>query len=176
MNETKERPIIFSGPMVRAILDGRKTQTRRIVNPQPCEGWMPHSYCELHLMNGGEFVLSGGAPIVVGWGVANETGEDGRVCPYGGPGDRLWVRRPKDFMPRWASRLTLEITDVRVERLQDITEEDAKSEGATRKDCGDFGMETWTSAFRNLWIDINGRDSWNANPWVWVIDFKTVPR
>jgi len=184
----KERPILFSGPMVRAILEGRKTQTRRVVKPQP--GCDPRD--DEHL-------------------------DMGR-CPYGQPGDRLWVReawhtderdleyarakhedamsdspiyyradpendnagctwRPSIHMPRWASRITLEITRVRVERLQEISEKDAIAEGADPYlhpvHPGREGLRH-VDGFRSLWESINGPGSWDANPWVWVIEFKRV--
>jgi hypothetical protein len=172
----KERPILFSGPMVRAILDGRKTQTRRVVK-------LRNDSC--------------GDPIMP---------NDPRMpCPFGGPGDRLWVKethgpsaggmvyradggtacpdggkwRPSIFMPRWASRITLEVTGVRVERLQDISQADAMAEGVTQgvyrgltgsivATCEDQVVE----GYRELWQSINGPGSWDANPWVWVVEFK----
>ena len=198
----KERPILFSAPMVRAILEGRKTQTRRIVKPQPYPWKM-----EIH--RGELFVLDGGwRPFC--------------KVPFGCPGDRLWVRetwamegtdgssnlplqyradrndwlevskwKPSIFMPRWASRITLEIESVRVERLQEISAEDAIAEG-TRIEKGsgliggeDCYMMTTNSgymrgplgaieAYKDLWQSINGKGSWNLNPWVWVIQFKRV--
>lgn len=197
----KEKPILFSAPMVRAILDGRKSQTRRIVKPQP--QWRL-----------GYMAVDGGA---IQCGVDYPDGADDFVrCPYGRTGDRLWVRetfwlrnhgntfrglgidykaggnkhipkpakvgrlccwRPSIHMPRWASRITLEITGVRVERLNDISEEDAEAEGATSQDrhfrCGNelFGCR---SGFAILWSKINGPDSWDANPWVWVVEFKRL--
>lgn len=210
----KSRPILFSAPMVRALLAGTKTQTRRIVKPQP----MPDV----------EFVREH-EPDVYGHGAFCAFRQDGRVlmhqrmapCPYGQPGDRLWVRetfrlcgeadatpprdtdaayriwyeadaphqpgfgklRPGMFMPRWASRLTLEITGVRVERLQDISEADAKAEGMTpmwEPGCsgrlmdaiGGFSFCPAASAYANLWQSINGPSSWDANPFVWVVEFK----
>jgi hypothetical protein len=224
----KERSILFSAPMVRAILEGRKTQTRRIIKPQPCNpetfGISPIwgqgvSYNSDHL---GRYVLHA---------AFNEGGK--RVdrylsCPYGRPGDRLWVRetwgrfqslpnfpveyradydekndldvagvdrwRPSIHMPRSASRINLEVTAVRVERLQEITEEDAKAEGAVFRDFGKdkYGQQRqgWTMeppapdyehclnsarfAFANLINKINGPETWDANPWVWVIEFKRV--
>ena len=144
----KERPIIFSGSMVRAILDGRKTQTRRavkvekgfaITNPEP----PPHFY----------------------------------PCPYGQPGDRLWVRetwKPSIHMPRWDSRLTLEIVSVRVERLQDISKEDAESEGVAIIESVDHGKQSARGQFAIVWESINGHGSWALNPWVWVIEFKKL--
>ncbi len=179
----KERPILFSGPMVQAILSGKKTQTRRVVKQK-------------HL----PFL----ANIVGGFldGKWNQ-----RPLPYGQPGDRLWVRetwaqddedgtiiyraedneavkawdqarhesglskynwRPSIFMPRLASRLTLEVVSVRVERLQDISEEDAIAEGT----LAPFGG--WVGGYQLLWESINGPGSWDENPWVWVIDFNVV--
>lgn len=182
----KERPIIFRAEMVRAILAGRKTQTRRIVKP-------------LHMAT----VDSEQFPILA-------------MCPYGSPGDQLWVReafihepadycweasvsipcrpaftvyradhevdtrgagwKPSIHMPRWASRITLEITDVRVERLQDISEADAKAEGVSMPDRTPTPPDFWSyqQEFRHLWEQINGPGSWNANPWVWVIEFKKL--
>jgi hypothetical protein len=213
MIERKERPILFSGPMVRAILDGRKTQTRRVIKPQPPE-WID----ELH---GGQ--LSKRAPYelenednqIVGWGFQDERGTYWRV-PYGKPGDRLWVReawavvpcvsdngpkhrakgdgtgvtwradwnanpsgfkwKPSIHMPRWASRITLEVTGARVERLQDISEADAIAEGVLIDGIGSPGgpMRVSQRAFKIFWQAINGPESWAANPWVWVIEFKKV--
>jgi hypothetical protein len=180
----KERSILFSGPMVRAILAGTKTQTRRGVKRLDVRAGMPQPE--------NDSLLS--------------------LCsPYGQPGDRLWVRetwawfgcerlpcevlyradghtklydgygrwRPSIHMPRWASRILLEITDVRVERLCDISEADARAEGIKVDECGHAIREedhvAWggaRSAFADLWASINGPDSWAANPWVWVISFR----
>jgi hypothetical protein len=236
----KERPILFSGPMVRSLLDGSKTQTRRIVKPQPGEDWRPDSMADIHKMVDGEFPMRNGEPIVIGWGAVNEDGDKGYICPYGQPGDRLWVREsvtvhhpteayynadsvrvaqngerfpwkdsaqrrfssrltrsiPSIHMPRWASRLLLEIVSVRVERLQDITEADAKTEGVVAGgrapghaphiyendesgrdlDPCNHGDEMflWREGYRTLWESINGPGSWDANPWVWVVEFKRV--
>ncbi|EBH9979146.1 hypothetical protein EHH62_22945, partial [Salmonella enterica subsp. arizonae serovar 40:z36:-] len=114
-------------------------------------------------------------------------------CPFGAVGDRIWVREtfrvpiavcdkpatpekwtPSIHMPRWASRILLEITDVRVERLRDLSEEDAKSEGITPPAGGVLPGWEYRINFRDLWMDIYGTDSWEANPWVWVIEFKRV--
>lgn len=219
----KERGIIFSAPMVRALLEGRKSQTRRIVK-------LPKSACivEEDLADMTEYYVKCGH------------------CPYGQPGDRLWVRenwvyrgseahlgggkdpsaaawvkypadgiertiprpfhdnsgvpsqrrqregesdwdyneyiqrwfhacRPSIHMPRWASRINLEVTGVRVEKLQDISQDDAKAEGPTRANAGDFGLETSKSAFRRLWDSIHGEAAWDLNPWLWVISFKRIP-
>lgn len=215
-----QRPILFSAPMVRAILEGRKTQTRRVVRGAPNRVlWQP-------------VVLHGHG----GW--VDEHGRPVR-CLYGQPGDRLWVREtwmpdaprdgswpdasfygskcsplstiPEDYrkpehclfrstwdldgpdlvgwkpsihMPRWASRITLEITGVRVERLQDISEADACAEGLDY-DPGEGGVfhfhglagccsDTAIGSYRKLWESINGPGSWDANQWVWVIEFKRV--
>lgn len=211
-------PIIFSAPMVRALLDGRKTQTRRLV--KPVRGYERHNICRPDLA-----------------ALAHEVwwhGEFERVgvmqsCPFGQPGDRLWVResicqssallsyaaggpvsnhiwpwdrpsRPSIHMPRWASRLTLVVTDVRVERLQDISEEDAQAEGLKflSKDGGrvwKWGIpdrDGWPGtdddgwpwhmwcvghrpAFAALWDRLHGADAWARNPWVWALTF-TVHR
>lgn len=157
----KERPVIFNGEMVRAIIDGRKTQTRRIAKADNSN----------HLLG----------------------------CPFGQVGDRLWVREtfgdcgnrlvyradsndgaackvkrwvPSIHMPRDACHLVLEITAVRVERLNDISEEDARAEGAPTELC--IIGEKHYMGFRTLWKSIYGVDSWNANPWVWVIEFRRV--
>ena len=208
MGNNMERAINFNAAMVNAILQGRKTQTRRIMNPQPLMRKIQGSYGSFRLSvkkrNGkGYWPLSNAKDLI-----ANE-------CPYGQPGDRLWVResfqflaeydfcppshapinsdmlyvadrpdslwdakvRPPQFMPRWASRITLEIENVRVERLLDISEADAIAEG--RDACinthlVDFDVIDWKIAFENLWIDIYGTESWHSNPWVWVIEFKKL--
>lgn len=216
-----ERPILFSAPMVRAILDGSKTQTRRVASK-------PVRHPDLgNLYTPGAMVLEGEPQHVIE-----------RACPYGQPGDRLWVReswrtaasldhlspnavadkcldagyrkpwapllydadgcrnsewlgfgshpgtadpgkgRPSIHMPRWASRITLEITGVRVERLQDINEHDAAAEGVATWAPGALSPEGQSAdpsdQFRWLWCSINGHDSWSANPWVWVIEFWRV--
>lgn len=198
----KARPILFSGPMVRAILEGRKTQTRRVVKRQ------------------GDMEFDPADPYFGPYWLAYATdadGEDAKVrCPYGVPGNRLWVRetyawsgdssipeadriasgevwyradgergggirwRPSIFMPRWASRILLEITGVRVERLLEISEADAQAEGI---DLKGFRSQTEGIAgrehrihYRDLWESINGAGSWDANPWVWVVSFRRVER
>jgi hypothetical protein len=216
---TIKRPIGFSGPMVRAILDGRKTQARFVIKPQPEAFWN-----------------DGRQPVNLPYDC-----EKTKVirCPYGQPGDRLWVRethaikpnsghvvayleggecgawcgdgaggrfwihhghileapgypfgletlttvglrsfggkwRPSNHMPRWASRITLEITAVRVERLNYISKVDAIAEG-----CQCAGVPASLSdvgAFAKLWESIKGKGSWKANPWVWVIQFEKVDK
>ncbi|MCF5032604.1 hypothetical protein [Pseudomonas syringae] len=208
MNQTKERPILFSAPMVRAILSGRKKVTRRALKVQP------------HIDVSGNFCVGGanygqdiyGKPVTKHFVSSH--------CPYGQPGDRLWVReawqddaqvnaiaprelshgepiqypadgasrqngcsmitpgktRPSIHMPRRFSRILLEINDVRVERLQDISE--GQAEGVNFLRSAPDLDETLTAAqlFDCLWSSINSADSWNANPWVWVVEFKPVTR
>lgn len=214
----RERPILFSGPMVRAILDGRKTVTRRVLKPQPD--------------------LDGGPPLATGWfhpetadgGPGPHTfgvyGVDWHVrCPYGAPNDWLWVQeahaislfgcahvyyradnaaraydlgtealnrleslvtvqkaqtRSGRFMPRWASRIMLEVVSVRVERLQEITEEDARAEGIDVETLGALyrlrdGTPVARDAFGDVWAEINGkRAPWASNPWVWRVGFRRM--
>lgn len=254
--QVKERPILFNGEMVRAVLDGRKTQTRRVMNPQPIpnehkEGkhWVSNN--SVKSMIDVEDFLQGHDKTVAGC-----------FCPYGAPGDQLWVRetwrtfaapipcddgsiedrsiglgfksddgltypdidnvstdvlhrlgkqyeqdmkstgigvprwRPSIHMPRWASRIQLEITDVRVERVQDISGEDAQKEGCTFVDfgknkwgnqnpgwrCGDAAthhgqaLDTPRFAFANIWNSINEKCGlgWDINPWVWVVEFHRL--
>jgi hypothetical protein len=176
----KERPILFNGAMVQALLAGTKTQTRRVAQPKRS--------------------------------IEPMTDE----CPHGKPRDRLWVRetwarpdrradnlspwiyaadyaarpllrwKPSIHMPRWASRITLEITDVRVERLQDISEADAIAEGVVRDFLEGDKATLWRNyatsgtticpvfSYQTLWESINGPGSWDANPWVWTINFKRL--
>lgn len=198
----KERPILFSGPMVRAILEGRKTQTRRVVkpplSPDHLGQWEPTTI-------GGTGITDSRGNVVPEMGVIWHT-RTGQVigCPYGQTGDNLWVRetwadlrpyngiayradvsktgiitkwKPSIFMPRWASRITLEITGVRVERVQEITAMDCISEGIKRSqawDVHDRATEEICS-FLSLWDSINGKKHpWVSNPWVWVISFKRI--
>lgn len=208
-----ERPILFSGEMVRALLAGTKTQTRRVVRPRhdwrmdEREDGTPWPYFR-------DYVYEEPEPVEV-------------PCPYGAPGDMLWVkerwqwasaywasiyrdpgatdaeraecqagagyyathRNPECdgpwtsplYMPRLLSRITLRVTSVRVERVQDISEEDARAEGVVRACFGgwtdgttDYDTITAAQAFRALWESINGAESWAANPWVWVVGFERV--
>ncbi|HBT7017499.1 TPA: hypothetical protein MCG72_000714 [Klebsiella pneumoniae] len=236
----KERGMIFNGEMVRAIIDGRKTQTRRIMAPQPADdiergifpnpeeiGWKS-SLRHKHGSTTAHFCPYGkpGDRIWVRetWGVvSHELDEDGRIQPwtpdrpataihempfgngyysghaiYAADGDFTWgddngyedgrsCWKPSIHMPKAASRILLEITDVRVERLNAISEEDAEAEGIDMEalydsqDCYDCiadhnmtGRPTVTGAFKYLWESIYGEESWKANPWVWVIEFKRV--
>jgi hypothetical protein len=210
----KERPILFSAPMVRAILAGTKTQTRRVVN-LPADAkhvcyWAPPSGRS----------ESGYADPGVNYWTPDPAGETDsnhlNPCPYGQPGDRLWVReafmhepadycweasvsipcrpastvyradypeskpgegwKPSIHMPRHLSRILLEVTSVRVERLQDISEADAVAEGVDFAGHTDEIMHDYSpdERFSMLWESINGAGSWNENPWVWVIEFRRV--
>lgn len=204
----KERGMIFNGEMTRAILDGRKTQTRRIMKVQPSEDFTP-----MNMALETDYKARWYTPGVVDkdgylqpaskkvFGVSNEN--EGYSCPFGAVGDRIWVRetwarynidqnshdiayrattpadwpeegrwRPSIHMPRWASRILLEITNVRVERLKSISDGDAIREGCSTADMksGDCVADV----FARLWASIYGSDSWNANPWVWVIELKRV--
>lgn len=226
----RERPILFSGDMVRAILDWRKTQTRRVVKQPKKWAGQYDQLCTKTMLN----------TFMVWWwnGVHGFVGAS-QECPYGQPGDRLWARethaivprtayrcsegvqqtlrpdddhdaaiyregwelsppgrwRPSIHMPRWAIRITLEVTGVRVERLKDMEgqapypgESDALAEGVYRIHHGDGAYyysafrdepdgKNWndpTDAFRELWESINGIGSWDANPFVWVVSFKRI--
>jgi hypothetical protein len=199
----KERPILFSGEMVRAILQGRKVMTRRVIKLPPADGRLR--------FNGSRFEVHQGYPI----------GHVEIPCPYGQPGDRLWVRetwgcdKPKSmvgrakwegppnqdeaevhwkqaeeeigtlhifpskywrspiFMPRWASRITLEITNIKVERVQDILPQDILAEGIHMAISDEDHSEQY-EAFEELWDSINAKRGfgWNKNPWVWAIEFR----
>lgn len=211
----KEHGILFSAPMVRAILDGRKTQTRRAVKPS-------HDWCMDELDDGTPW------PYYRDYVCEHEPVEV--QAPHGPVGRRLWVRetwhhcphcsdgdaayradveidypllpkhaahgwRPAIHMPRWASRITLEVTGVRVERVQSITEEDARAEGVDwsapylgkvdrrrrqdddREDPREVGYGEGSFARQNymtLWDEINGAGSWASNPWVWVYEFRRI--
>jgi hypothetical protein len=208
-NPIKARGIIFSGPMVRAILEGRKTMTRRVIKPQPYEASQASLYAG-HLC---------WEPKKYSYGPIFLDREDQlfKSCPHGQPGDRLWVRetfalldddfrapmgppselqecqivykatdfaadhfdcwRPSIHMPRWASRLTLEITNVRVERVQDISKSDIYAEGITH--CPTVGCPSCTcelNMFQHEWHETYGLKgfTWKSNPWVWVIEFKRI--
>ncbi len=177
-----DRPILFSGPMVRALIEGRKTQTRRRVKAR-----------DLGFDN--EDVMDFPAELL-------PFDFAGAKCPYGKPGDLLWVRetccpdwagkpvykadggsareagypaeprwRSSIHMPRWASRLTLRITEVRVQRLKDCSNADAVAEGiGTPTDMRYAASE----GYRFIWEEINGPGSWDANPWVWAITFDVI--
>ncbi|WP_353187445.1 hypothetical protein [Pseudomonas sp.] len=210
MSQIKERPILFSAPMVRAVLDGRKTVTRRPVKVQPRSRADIGSYGK-------------GQPFIRNPDVTKRNPE----CPFGNPGDRLWVRetwycdhnevmrgpylkpddldviearddgtlvyaadgltpyetdqpvwKPSIHMPRWASRILLEITDVRVERLQDISRSDIRAEGLqcppelASDDVSPNYRDWYPEAWKELWNSTGG--DWDANPWVWVVEFKRV--
>jgi hypothetical protein len=217
----KERPILFSAPMVRALIDGSKTQTRRIVKPQP------HSAPSFS----GGYAVRQPKRTFANRQTAGELSVEcpyvHQACPYGQPGDRLWVRetwaqpaaldpgptvyradypacvpaqyenvppaeqitwKPSIHMFRKDSRILLEIVSVRVERLQDISEADARAEGITPHEVRQFAIfgaseeeraaiyrDAAVGPYRGLWQQINGPGSWDANPWVWVVEFRRVP-
>lgn len=227
MSVTKERPILFSGAMVRAILEGRKTLTRRAVKglqipkEDASQGETRHRWSAVGQRDKRYgFCVFGETEEAC----AMELGEFG-ACPYGSRGELLWVResftdlrgtgiehrpdpagplqryafaadsppgsasdetrkdygikwKPSIHMPRSACRILLEITDVRVERLQDIKEEQAIAEGVCSRAVESFqgaGVDRPAGfAFRDIWASINGDESWQANPWVWVVEFKRI--
>lgn len=201
LNLNMDRPILFSAPMVRAILDHRKTQTRRVVKPQP---FCPRSKLCLTDPIRGIYYISAAY-------LNSHDYPDGfarqYTCPYGMPGDKLWVKetwcqykgmvyyraddalpddwkwKPSIFMPKILSRITLEITGIRVERLQNISENDAQLEGVDGIDADGFDLSApakthWIGSknrYQNLWELINGKKyPWVSNPWVWVIEFKRI--
>jgi hypothetical protein len=243
----RERPILFSAPMVLAILSGKKTQTRRLLRPQPVSNGSHYSRELGDIVCRNDYLPPSAMLLRVGRGknaceVADCEEPWERFCPYGQVGDRLWVRetwqgwervsyeadewepltpdyligrghssiaeyvaerghphvehaaggksvgpwRPSIHMPRWAARLLLEVTDVRVERLQDVGGHDVVSEGLklTRCDCEPCRMSATMCpadetghimAFAELWDSINAkRAPWSSNPWVWVVGFKRV--
>lgn len=163
----RERPIIFNNDMVRAILDGRKTQTRRIVKGVPSthdfHGWVMNSSTPAD--EGKACWATGKSPLL---------NNIIRIrSPFGEIGGRLWVRETF-YMPRWASRILLEITDVRVEKLKHVPRAGIIAEGYPSEraaDGGEFDPFLW---YRDLWESIYGEESWQANPWVWVIEFIPV--
>lgn len=186
-----ERPIIFSGPMVRAILAGTKTQTRRVVKPQPSSGvrYSPFVPSGIEDGHGRElrprYCVGDTLWVRETWCPVDDTSMGGekwidyRATPrYSAEHPAGWYEAPDDaealkwnasmFMPRWASRITLEVTDVRVQRVQEISEADARAEG----------MESCTAydQYRALWDLLNAkRDySWSSNPWVWAITFRRI--
>jgi hypothetical protein len=237
----KERPILFSGEMVRAILEGRKTVTRRVVKDGPSFdavgrwGYTVHSTDRKSKDTWNYSVTDRGGHKYTERGRESVAWQG--KCPYGQPRDRMWVResfalsvcdpdvtelntleprhwdepiykadghpgnewmdpennpipipwRPSIHMPRWASRITLEVTGVRVERVQDITEDGAKAEGITGPH--DVGYAAYhcpgdskarysraSAAFEDLWDSINAKRGfgWDKNPWVWVVEFKRI--
>lgn len=202
----KQIPILFSTPMVQAILAGNKTQTRRVkglefINETPDQFIIEHTGPSFLHING---------KSKEGWGAkfVSKSGLryfDIAICPYGQPGDVLWVRettgrfafggqysyktddndgevikwKPSIHMPKAAARIWLQIESIRVERLKDISEEDARHEGVFNKYLAWKGTEHESTRegrefFKNLWQSINGEESWNANPWVWAITFKVL--
>jgi len=184
----KERPIIMTTDSVRAILDGRKTQTRRVIKFKHPTDWIG----SINPDNKDGWIAWGPKPVTDDYSRKMYPNGGGFKCPYGVPGDRLWVRetfkielkdhtykrQPSIFMPRWASRITLEITKIRIERLQEINDEDCCREtGAPLKWPGP-GPEPYKrdmhAVFSHLWDTLNAKRGypWSSNPWVWVIEFK----
>lgn len=184
-----ERPIIFSAPDVRAILDGRKTQTRRVLKPQPSTDFLARGVVgvvpQWPLQNGVRWFMADGMSELL-------------ACPFGSPGDALWVRetwlpraqgtkavyradldppeaagvagmyggwRPSTTMPRWASRITLELTNVQVQRVQEITIDEVAAEGLPTK---------LRAQFKGRWNFLNPKHPWDSNPWVWVLEFRRI--
>lgn len=202
VGEMKERPIIFSGQMVRAILNGTKTQTRRVINDQAWraargfdDGWpvarhpdMPSTWyrvrCPYGVRGNRLWVRETWSHTGKGVGTIGDA-RDARMAMNGHPvyradGERLgfsWW--PSIHMPSEFSRITLEITGVRVERLQDISHDDALAEGVEEFDgpiaLKDQRLTLHQHAFANIWDAVNGkRHPWDSNPWVWVIEFKPI--
>lgn len=199
----RERPILFSGPMVRAILNGTKTQTRRVVkdinptllasNPEP-HHIANALRCPYGLPGDRLWVRESHAPRAdceVSWRASMIDGINrtikGDICYAADKNSRDWVSkwRPSIHMPRWASRITLEVTGVRVQRLQDISEADAVAEGIEQAQPGYwriYGRDTdgadmdrgARASYQSLWQSINGPGSWEANPWVWAVSFKRL--
>lgn len=217
----KTHPILMSAPMVRVLLEGRKTQTRRIIKLPTSRGEHRRGVWEPSTVGGGGCFDHKGNPVSECVCIWNNRVGTTLLCPYGQPGDLLWVRetwgvgtrpcphegwydgieyradesyltdhddlpcikvntpdnvclsdydpgwKPSIHMPRWASRLTLELTGVRVERLQTISEEDAKAEGFCTD--SDEAGRIWLAM---LWDKINGAGAWDANPWVWALTFS----
>jgi hypothetical protein len=185
----KERPILFSAPMVRSLLDGCKTQTRRIVKRHVLVTECPYGWVGDRLWVRETFAPNAGDEMAFMRWEFDSCGPKPEIhfaADGGDPHISRW--RPSIHMPRWASRILLEIVSVRVEQLQDISDEDCLAEGihAIRHE-GD-GMyyhhertyadpDNWChpdDAYRALWNQINGAGSWDANPWVWAVEFKRV--
>jgi hypothetical protein len=209
----RERPILFSSEMVRAILDGRKTQTRRVIKPQPIDVDLVEILCgnKVHYRRPTDDPMIEEALKLPEYQVRSVIAGLKENCPYGKPGDRLWVRetwawrygkekykdqrdieykatneigsgvifwKPSIFMPRWASRIMLEIVNVRVERVQDISRNDCILEGLSSKiSLNNYGTGSIEKdGYAVLWDSINAKRGygWDVNPWVWVIEFKKV--
>lgn len=204
----KETPILFSTPMVQAILNGTKTQTRRVINPKLLvKGKPPYSVKAAHITGRCKYGIVGELMYVketfyaLGRWKKNGLTKTGKQKWVFIDSDKLWFyenhkpttirknsyrkvgwyKRPSLFMPKAAARLWLQITGIRVERLQTITEADAKAEGAQMgtayyKDNPRQGYSSHQVGFIDLWCKINGVESWVANPYVWVIEFKVISK
>lgn len=223
MSDWKERPILFNADMVRAILEGRKTQTRRVISEKLLHHGYDSAFNRATSLRGCPLTpfqdLEGPPGKMLSMSKESIQTVINSTCPHGKPGDRLWVREaaiitpanwcrrkdsthpdapggprgvqylashpcteaaedyglkktPSIHMPRWASRITLEITGIRVERLNEITRGEAMEEGCpTPNMAGQTDPRAW---FSDLWESINGAGSWGVNPWVWVIGFRKV--
>ena len=192
----KERPILFSSPMVRAILDGRKTQTRRVIKEKLMRGEGAHvNNCQYGKPGDRLWVRETWQGPLFYDEIPEDWNSDKyktpEYCYYKASGDSCdftdsddnFVERwsPSIHMPRWASRILLEVTNVRVERLHDISEEDAKAEGSYV--CDYFGRRLLDQSsnqgcykwgYRSIWESLNGSGSWHLNPFVWVVEFRTL--
>ena len=186
----KEHPILFSSLMVRAILDGRKTETRRVIKPQPPK-WFDKCHATEPPMQKGIMVATKRYGVANDhlwvretWAHTNDYDGDvsleGRRALYRADQEqalRPFRWRPSIHMPKWAARLWLEVVDVRVERVQNITTEGARAEGCPgcRDDLPNSHATTW---FRALWNSINAKRGypWASNPWVWVVRFRRIER
>ena len=168
-----EKPIIFSGPMVRAILNGRKTMTRRVLKTQPA--WNPEPNPSFTWKKIGYPYVPGDVLWVrEAWAKEGECDLQYKAGPHIGD-DALGVTwKSPIFMPRWASRLTLRITGVRVERLRDISEDDAMAEGCVHHHDPDGDGQNVIEQFSHVWDNIHGPGSWEANPWVAAYRFERV--
>ena len=178
----KEQPIIFSGSMVKAILDGRKTQTRRVIKPQPT--MMDDDRRRLSVLSDCPYRSGDHLWVRETW-ICEGKDQPGQGLHYRAnacEADEKWFKeenwkwRSSIHMPRWASRLTIEVMKIRVERVQDITEEDAEAEGIIGDTGGDFGDREYIIPFADLWDSLNAKRgySWKSNPLVWVIEFRKI--
>lgn len=175
-----ERPILFSAPMIVALLAGEKTQTRRIAKPNKA-GAILLADCPYGSVGSTLWVREAWTAWFQRKGIITDWHDTPKRDRAHGLHTQLAYRatEPKAakrwatplFMPRWASRMSLKITGVRVERVQDISEADAKAEGAKPASMG-YPEATYRRGFQAIWHEINGAPSWNANPWVWVVEFE----
>ena len=176
----KERPILFNSEMVQAILEGRKIQTRRMIKPQPQGEWAApgRTMCKYGVPGDRLYVKETWRPKGHNFPTGHPYEYKATAEQDGVPLDEPW--KPSIHMPKDAARIWLEITDIRVERVQDITEEDAFNEGVLTSTLNHpHYVYTFREGFQHLWDSINakrdnGKYSWEQNPWVWVVEFKMV--